>query len=56
MLRTSTRLSVLITTHLLIDHEIISTVILLPVREVLVNCLYKLAQEIVGLDELTFPP
>ena len=51
-----------------IDHEIISTVILLPsaesfkkgccqyVHEVLVNCLFKLAQEKVWLGELTFPP
>ena len=54
-----------------IDHEIISTVILLLplnhswrvvvsykrkyVREVLVNCLFKLAQEKVWLDELTVP-
>ena len=54
-----------------IDHEIISTVILLPsaesikkgccqlqrkyVHEVLVNCLFKLAQENVWLDELTVP-
>ena len=48
-----------------IDHEIISTVILLPsrrvvvsykrkyVHEVLVNCLFKLAQEKVWLGELT---
>ena len=55
-----------------IDHEIISTVILLPsadsfkrvvvsykpkyVHEVLVNRLFKLAQEIVLLGELTVPP
>ena len=55
-----------------IDHEIISTVILLPsaesyrrvvvsykvnyVHEVLVNCLLKLAQEKVWLGELTLPP
>ena len=55
-----------------IDHEIISTVILpLPlnhsrrvavsykqkyVYEVLVNCLFKLAQEKVCLGELTIPP
>ena len=55
-----------------IDHEIISTVILLPstesfkkgfvsykqkyVHEVLVNCLFKLAQEKVWLGELTVPP
>ena len=54
-----------------IDHEIISTVILLPsaesfkkgccqlkrkyVHEVLVNCLFKLAQEKVWLSELTVP-
>ena len=54
-----------------IDHEIISTVILLPsadhsrrvvvsykrkyVHEVLVNCLFKLAQEKVWLGELTVP-
>ena len=50
-----------------IDHEIISTVILLLsrrvvvsykrkyVHEVLVNCLFKLAQEKVWLDELTVP-
>ena len=53
-----------------IDHEIISTVILLPsadsrravvsnkqkyVQEVLVNCLVKLAQEKVWLGELTNP-
>ena len=55
-----------------IDHEIISTVILLPsaesfkkgccqlkrkyVHEVLVNCLLKLAQEKVWLGELTVLP
>ena len=54
-----------------IDHEIISTVILLSsesfkkgccqlqakyVQEVLVNCLFKLAQEKVWLGELTVPP
>ena len=49
-----------------IDHEIISTVILLPkvvvsykqkyVQEVLVNRLFKLAQEKVWLGELTIPP
>ena len=55
-----------------IDHEIISTVILLPsavssrrvvvsykrkyVHKVLVNCLFKLAQEKVWLGELTVPP
>ena len=55
-----------------IDHEIISMVILLPsaesfkkgcfqlqakvVHDVLVNCLIKLAQEKVGLGELTIPP
>ena len=55
-----------------IDHEIISTVILLLppnhsrrvvvsykrkyVHEVLVNCLFKLAQEKVWLGELTVPP
>ena len=53
-----------------IDHEIIPTVILLPsaesfkkgvsykrkyVHEVLVNCLFKLAQEKVWLGELTVP-
>ena len=50
-----------------IDHEIISTVILLPsaefvdsykrkyVPEVLVNCLFKLAQEKVWLGELIVP-
>ena len=54
-----------------IDHEIISTVILLPsadhsrrvdvsykrkyLHEVLVNCLFKLAQEKVWLGELTVP-
>ena len=54
-----------------VDHEIISTVILLPsaesfkkgcvsykreyVHEVLVNCLFKLAQEKVWLGELTVP-
>ena len=55
-----------------IDHEIISTVILVPsaesfnkdnivsykrkyVHEVLVNLLFKLAQEKVWLDELTIP-
>ena len=54
-----------------IDHEIISTVILLPsdesvkkgccqykqkyVQEVLVKCLFKLAQEKVWLGELTVP-
>ena len=55
-----------------IDYEIISTVILLPsadhsrrivvsykqkyVHKVLVNCLFKLAQEKVWLGELTIPP
>ena len=55
-----------------IDHEIISRVILLPSAEsfkkgccqlqakvcaqVLVNCLFKLAQEKVWLVELTVPP
>ena len=55
-----------------LNHEIISTVILLPsaesfkkgccqlqarfVHEVLVNCLFKLAQEKVWLGELTVPP
>ena len=55
-----------------IDHEIISTVILLPsaesfkkgccqlqaqyLHEVLVNCLFKLAQGKVWLGELTVPP
>ena len=55
-----------------IDHEIISMFILLPsaesfkkgccqlqakyVHEVLVNCLFKLAQEKVWLGELTVPP
>ena len=55
-----------------IDNEIISTVILLPsctslrkcccqlqakyVHKVLVNCLFKLAQEKVRLGELTVPP
>ena len=55
-----------------IDHEIISMVILLPsaesfkkvvvsykrkyVHEVLVNCLFKLAQEKEWLCELTVPP
>ena len=54
-----------------IDYEIISAVILLPsaesfkkgfsykrkyVHEVLVNCLFKLAQEKVWLGELTVPP
>ena len=42
-----------------IDHEIISTVILLPskyVHEVLVNRLFKLAQEKIWLGELTVPP
>ena len=55
-----------------IDREIISTVFLLPsaesfkkgfvsykrkhVHEVLVNCLFKLAQEKVWLGELTVPP
>ena len=59
-------------TFLEIDHEIISTVILFPstesykkgccqlqakdVHEVLVNCLFKLAQEKVWLGELTVPP
>ena len=58
-------------TFVKIDHEIISTVILLPsaesfkkgvvsykgkyVPEVLVNCLFKLAQEKVWLGELTVP-
>ena len=54
-----------------IDREIISTVILLPLNhsrrvvvsykrkylhKVLVNCLFKLAQEQVWLGELTVPP
>ena len=57
-----------------IDHEIISTIILLPsaesfkkgccqlqakvgyVHEVLVNCLFKLAQEKVWVAKLTVPP
>ena len=55
-----------------IDHEIISTVILLPsvesfkkgccqlqakvMHEVLVNCLFKLAQKKVWLGALTVPP
>ena len=47
-----------------IDHEITSTVILLPSAEsfsqlqakVFVNCLFKLAQEKVWLGELTVPP
>ena len=54
-----------------IDHEIISTVILLHsadsrrvvvsykqkyVHKVVVNCLFKLAQEKVWLGELTVPP
>ena len=51
-----------------IDHEIISTIILLPSAEslkkgycqlqakVCVNCLFKLAQEKVWLGELTLPP
>ena len=52
-----------------IYHEIVSTVILLPsddsfivsykrkyVHEVLVNCLFKLAQENTWLGELTVPP
>ena len=55
-----------------IDHKIFSTVIILPsaalfkrvvvsykrkyVHEVLVNCLFKLAQEKVCLGELTVPP
>ena len=51
-----------------IDHEKMSTVILLPsaesfkkgccqyVLEVLLNCLFKLAQEKVWLGELTVPP
>ena len=55
-----------------IDHEIVSTVILLPplnhsrrvvvsykqkyVHKVLVNCLFKLAQEKVWLCELAVPP
>ena len=54
-----------------IDYEIISMVILLPsaesfkkgccqlqakVNKVLVNCLFKLAQEKVWLGELTVPP
>ena len=59
-------------TFIEIDHEIISTVILLPsaesfkkgfvsykrkyVHEILVNCLFKLAQEKVWLGVLTFPP
>ena len=59
-------------TFVKIDHEIISTIILLPsaesfkkgccqlqrkyVHEVLVNCYFKLAQEKVWLGELTVPP
>ena len=58
-------------TFVVIDHEIISMVILLSsaksfkkgcqlqekyVHEVLVNCLFKLAQEKVWLSELTVPP
>ena len=58
-------------TYVEIDHEKISTVILLPsaelfkkgcqlqakyVYEVLVNCLFELAQEKVWLGELTVPP
>ena len=59
-------------TFMEINHEIISTVILLPsaesvkkgccqllakyVHEVLVNCLFKLAQEKVWLGELTVRP
>ena len=59
-------------TFMEIGHEIISTVILLPsaesfmrvvvsykrkyVHEVLVNCLFKLAEEKVWLDELTVMP
>ena len=59
-------------TFVLINHEIIFTVILLPsaesfkkgscqlqakyVHDVLVNCLFKLAQEKVRLGELTVPP
>ena len=59
-------------TFLEIDHEIISTVILLPsaiysrrvvvsykqkyVHELLVNCLFKPAQEKVWFGELTIPP
>ena len=58
-------------TFVVIDHEIISMDILLPsagfkkvvvsykrkyVHEVLVNCLFKLAQEKVWLGELTVPP
>ena len=59
-------------TFVKIDHEIISMVILLPSAEsfktgccqlqasvcaqVLVNCLFKLAQEKVWLGELTVPP
>ena len=42
-----------------IDHEIISTVVSYKrkyVHEVLVNCLFKLAQEKVWLGELTVPP
>ena len=55
-----------------IDHEIIPTAILLPsaesfkkgvvsyklkyVHEVLVNCLFQLAQEKIWLGELTVPP
>ena len=41
-----------------IDHEIISTVSYKQkyVHEVLVNCLYELAQEKVWLGELTVPP
>ena len=62
--------SILVRSHTFveIDHEIISMVILLPspvsfkkgccqlcVHEVLVNCLFKLAQEKVWLGELTVP-
>ena len=50
-------------TFMEIDHEIISTFILLPsaykrkyVQEVLVNPLFKLAQKNVWLGELTVPP
>ena len=57
-------------TFMEIDHEIISTIILLLnhsrrvvvsykrkyVHKVLVNCLFKLAQENLWLGELTVPP
>ena len=65
-------ISALSHTFVEIDHEIISMVILLPsadafkrvvvsykqkyVHELLVNCLFKFAQEKVWLGELTVPP